>query len=260
MRFKLILEVDKHAFGNKIPINYQYEQSSVIYKILSNADDVYASWLHDNGFKLENNKTFKFFVYSRFKIDKYRILKSEERLQILSDTIEWHISFLPEISTEKFICGVFRNQVFEVGDLKSVVRFVVRGVEFMPEPDFLGRMTFRTMSPVCIKYNHPNGKTEYMSPVDYRSPFLLYNGIFDKYRAFFKKECPFNLSECKIGVIGEPKSALVRIKSGTSKEVNVRGYMCKFEVEAPVELVRLMYDGGVGSMNSQGFGYLDIAK
>lgn len=34
MRFKLQLEVNKRAFGNRLPINYQYEQSSAIYRIL----------------------------------------------------------------------------------------------------------------------------------------------------------------------------------------------------------------------------------
>ena len=38
MRFKLTLDVNKKVFGNIIPINYQYEQSAAIYKILSKAD------------------------------------------------------------------------------------------------------------------------------------------------------------------------------------------------------------------------------
>ena len=60
MRFNLVLEVNKHAFGNMLPINYQYEQSAAIYRILSSADEAYASWLHDNGSRLENGKTFIF--------------------------------------------------------------------------------------------------------------------------------------------------------------------------------------------------------
>jgi CRISPR-associated endoribonuclease Cas6 len=35
MRFKLTLKVEKAYFGNAIPINNQYEQSAVIYRILS---------------------------------------------------------------------------------------------------------------------------------------------------------------------------------------------------------------------------------
>ena len=50
MRFRLLLEVNKRAFGNQLPINCQYEQSAAVYKILSNADKAYAAWLHDNGF------------------------------------------------------------------------------------------------------------------------------------------------------------------------------------------------------------------
>ena len=42
MRFKLTLEVNKKAFGNRLPINYQYEQSCVIYKILARANKDYA--------------------------------------------------------------------------------------------------------------------------------------------------------------------------------------------------------------------------
>ena len=49
MRFKLILEVNRKAFGNILPINYQYEQSAAIYKILSRADKDYSTWLHNNG-------------------------------------------------------------------------------------------------------------------------------------------------------------------------------------------------------------------
>ena len=36
--------------------------------------------------------------------------------------------------------------------------------------------------------------------------------------------------------------------------------MCKLEMEAPVELMRLMYEGGAGSLNSQGFGCLRVAE
>ena len=52
MRIKLTLEVNNRAFGNILPINYQYEQSAVIYRILSRANEEYATWLHDNGFSI----------------------------------------------------------------------------------------------------------------------------------------------------------------------------------------------------------------
>ena len=89
MRFRLVLDVNRCAFGDRLPINYQYEQSAAIYRILSSADASYAEWLHDNGFRLESGKTFKLFTYSRFKIDEYRILRDEEDIQLAKSRVDF---------------------------------------------------------------------------------------------------------------------------------------------------------------------------
>ena len=256
MRFKLLLQVNKRAFGNKLPINYQYEQSAAIYKILSSADLKYASWLHDNGFQLESGKRFKLFTFSRFKIPQRRILPKEERLLILSDTVEWQNGFLPEKSTDSFIQGIFQDQIFEIGDKKSVVQFIVQSVEILPEPDYSNKKIFITMSPLCLKFHRIDNNTDYLSPTDVRASFVLFNGLFDRYRLFYGKECPYSLSECKLKVLNEPKSVVVKLKADTREETKVRGFLCKIEVQAPIELMRLMYEGGVGSLTSQGFGCL----
>ena len=96
MRFRLVLDVNRHAFGSRLPINYQYEQSAAIYRILSSADESYAEWLHDNGFRLESGKTFKLFTYSRFKIDEY---------------------FLTEVNTQEFLV-ILKKQDF---DKKTII-------------------------------------------------------------------------------------------------------------------------------------------
>ena len=82
MKFKIIFRVDR-SLGDCLPINYQYEQSAVIYKILSNADKAYSAWLHDNGFQLDNGKHFKLFCYSRFQFEKYRILRDAQCIKIM---------------------------------------------------------------------------------------------------------------------------------------------------------------------------------
>ena len=112
------------------------------------------------------------------------------------------------------------------------------------------------MSPLCLKLRRSDGKVNYLSPTGAHSPFLFFNGLFDKYKLFYGKDCPYAVSECKMKVLDTPKSALIKVKAGMSEETRVRGFMCRFEVEAPVELMRLMYEGGVGSLNSQGFGCL----
>ncbi len=258
MRFKIILEVNKAAFGNKLPINYQYEQSAAIYKILSSADKEYSEWLHDNGFKLESGKTFKLFNFSRFKIEKRRILRDEHRIQIFSDTIEWQISFLPEKSTQDFIQGLFQNQIFEIGDRISKVQFIIKSVEVMPAPEFNGIATFRTMSPLCLKFKRIDGKIDYLSPLDVRAKTIFFKGLFDRFLSFYGRPSDYPISECDLEVLDEPKSVKTTIKAFTKEQTDVRGFMCTLRIKAPDELLHLMYESGAGSLCSQGFGCLYV--
>ena len=55
MRFKITLRVHKEVFGNQLPISYQYELSAWIYSVVAKSDNLYATWLHDNGF-MEHKK------------------------------------------------------------------------------------------------------------------------------------------------------------------------------------------------------------
>lgn len=254
MRFKLVLEVNRRAFGNMLPINYQYEQSAAIYKILSYGDKKYAAWLHENGFQLENGKTFKLFTFSRFKIEKRKIIN--DRIQILSDTVEWQISFLPEKSTEEFIKGVFNNQIFEIGDKHSCVQFIVKSVEIIPLPDFNESMQFSTMSPMCLKFKREDGKIDYISPKDVRAKRILFVGLADKYSSLYGVKSQYSIDDIIFDVFNEPKPVLVTMKYGTSNQTKVKGYMFKFRIKAPIELLKVMYDGGAGSLCSQGFGCL----
>ncbi len=253
MRFKLTLEVNKRAFGDVLPINYQYEQSAVIYRILSRASEDFASWLHDNGFTLENGKQFKLFCFSRLKIEKRQLLPKEERLRILSDVVEWQISFLPEKSTEKFIQGIFSNQTFEIGDKISVVQFHVRNVEVLPAPDYTEEMEFSTMSPMCLRCRQDDGGVEYLSPLDARASQAILSSLLSRYEAFYGH--PFGgAPDFQFTLLNEPKSVLVKIKAGTLEQTKVRGFMCQFRMKAPIELMKIMYESGIGEESAQGFG------
>jgi len=51
MRFNVTLSINKSNLnGRKLPLNYQYELSAVIYHILASANEEFAEWLHENGY------------------------------------------------------------------------------------------------------------------------------------------------------------------------------------------------------------------
>lgn len=252
MRFKLTLNIEKHIFGNSLPLNYQYELSGVIYKILSLASEEYATWLHDNGFTLDT-KQFKLFTYSRLVISRYTIEKESARIQINSDTVEWYISFLPEESTEKFVQGVFMNQVFQLGDKRSKVQFRVQSVQVLPIPQFESEMTFETLSPICISLRNDNGKTDYLSPSDERSKESILFSLLNRYKAFYGVPYSGTVG-FDFDLLNTPKSTLVTFKANTPYESKVKGYMCKFRMKADPDLMKLAYECGVGMKGSQGWG------
>ncbi|NCC98637.1 MAG: CRISPR-associated endoribonuclease Cas6 [Bacteroidia bacterium] len=259
MRFKLTLVIDKKQYGSIIPINYQYEQSAVIYNTLSRASEKFSLWLHENGYQLDSGKRFKLFTYSPLKIEKRKILKDTQRLQILSDTVEWQISFLCERSTQQFIQGVFSQQVFELGDRLSRVRFRIQSVELLPTPIFTEEMEFVTMSPIFIRYKNSDGKVSHLSPTDERSKNLIKSNLLSKYEAYnklpYSDDFDFNFE-----LLDEPKQKLITIKSGTPEETHIVCYLCKFSMCAPIELMKIAYESGIGNENSQGFGCIRVEK
>lgn len=250
MRFKLSLHIDKSAFGDKLPLSYTYELSSVVYKILSKSDKEFAVWLHENGFR-SGNKKFKLFTFSRLYVPLFRI--EGEFMHILSDTVEWQISFLPERSTQEFISGVFQNQTFEVGTRKANVRFYVREISVIPPPIFTETMEFETLSPICISLRRENDKVDYLSPDNPEAIPIIRQNLLNKYFAFHGKEYDSKF-DFNFEVLSKPKSVLVTIKSGTPQQTRVRGFMCRFRMTVPLELMKVAYDAGVAEKGSTGFG------
>ncbi|MBR6083244.1 MAG: CRISPR-associated endoribonuclease Cas6 [Salinivirgaceae bacterium] len=261
MRFRLTLNND-NRLGRRLPLNYQYELSAAIYRILASGNEKYAEWLHDNGFQLENGKTFKLFTFGRLKPEKFRILRKSNQLELLPGKIDWQISFLPEKSTQKFIEGLFQKRVFEVGNKRSVVQFQVENIEMVTPPNFSDTMTFEAISPISVSQQLEDGRDYYpqsgeeFGKADWVRERLLKN-LLDKYEVVEGK--PFvGDSYFNIMTLSEPKSSLVTIKAGTPQETKVRGFMCKMALHCPADLMRIAYESGLGEGNSQGFGCLEM--
>jgi len=258
MRFILTLHIDKTTYGNLLPLSYNYEFSSWIYKVLASSDSNYAAWLHNNGFTIEG-KRFKFFVFSQLFFDDAKPLKGTDRLVIYGDQAKLFLSFLPQKSTEEFIKGIFMDRDFTLGDYKSKIELKVAGVEAIAPPDFsTGIAQFRTLSPVSISLKNDEGKIKFIAPDDDNHDYgtSLINNLKEKYRIYngqsFAGEDDFEFQ-----ILSKPRSKLITIKSGTKEETRVRGFHFDFRLKASPELLHLLYETGAGEKNSLGFGMVD---
>jgi CRISPR-associated endoribonuclease Cas6 len=254
MRFKLSLQVDRNVSGDILPINYQYELSAAIYRMLAGADSGYATWLHENGFTMENGKQFKFFNFSPFFPMAFE--QKGDRFRILSDTVTWYISLLPLDASDRFIRGIFENQTFRIGDRRSAVQFSVRQIESIPSPTFLPEMDFRTLSPVCIAVNDAPRHVTYLSPESPEAADSLCYGLTEKYRAFYGQSP--DVSDFHLSLLSSPKSKLVTIKADTPNPLRIRGYLFRFRLRASSDIMSILYNGGLGVKCSMGFGMVEV--
>jgi CRISPR-associated endoribonuclease Cas6 len=123
-------------------------------------------------------------------------------------------------------------------------------------------MCYKALSPISVSFRDERGRDCYprtpeeFANADWVKERLLVN-LLDKYSAFYGEDYQGE-SFLDFSVLTEPKSSLVTIKSGTSAETKVRGFMCQLALNAPPELQRIAYESGLGELNSQGFGCLEV--
>jgi CRISPR-associated endoribonuclease Cas6 len=251
MRFLLQLAIDKAFGGNTLPINYQYEMSSFVYAAIHRSNAQYSTWLHQNGF-IADNKQFRLFTFSHLHVPQYKI--NGDRLIIESPTVEWQIAFLPERSTEEFIRGLFSEQVFTLGDRKSKVQFRVTSIELIPDPVFTPDTVFATLSPVCIARHIPDtNQIFYESPDSIYAREAMLRNLKNKYAAYHGTH--YTSSDTfELKLLSKPISKLVTIKTGTPYQTKIRGYTFRFKLKADEELMKVMWNSGLGEKGSMGFG------
>lgn len=256
MRLKLILKLIGKDYT--LPCNYMYELSSCLYKILNEGDPEFTSWLHDKGYCIER-KSFKLFTFSNLYIPRFDI--EGDRMCILTNTVRLVVSFYPIEAIDAFVMGLFRDRRMEIGDRKSRVIFEVSAIERLPEPEFVPRMTFKTLSPMFIEEQFPDtSRTLHLAPNDPKFAELLHLNLLEKYRAFYKQNPDPDWKVTRLRVLSVPKPKTIALKAETPQETRMKGYMFRFELEGQPVLLRLGYDGGFGRLNSQGFGCVEVMK
>ena len=112
MRF--IIHLDRLTNEKFLPINYQYELSSVIYKIIQTADHDFAQFLHGKGY-VADKKPFRLFTFSHLELDKVKVIPEAGRLEHLGTKASFQFSCLIDKTAEEFIKGIFMDQEFYFG-------------------------------------------------------------------------------------------------------------------------------------------------
>jgi len=251
MRFKLTLSLVNRNH-NVLPLNYQYELSAWIYKVINQGNPVFAEWLHNKGFS-EGNKQFKLFTFSNLMAPQREIVY--DRLIINSDQVSLIISTLPEETIQHFVSGIFLNREFTLGDRVSQVGFRINSIEGLPIPTFTDEMSFRSLSSIFI-----SEKVEGCRYAQYHAPdysgyiHLMINNLKEKIKVYTGLESAFDPQNASLTLLSLPRQKGITIKAGTLQQSKLVGYQYNYKIKADAALLRMGYYCGFGEKNSIGFG------
>ena len=245
-----------------LPCSYQYPLSAAIYKIISQADDAYASFLHTTGYRKKDSlKTFKLFTFSdintAFDIEGDRLLLKTNQARL---NVCFHV---PEAASN-FIKGLFINKKIEIADKKSKARFVINQAEVKSlwinpvMPNEIQQVTLTPASPMVVGITNEKGNYTFLYPHDERFiPALLFHWK-EKYAVAFGNEAAeedFKNMSVSVAEAEKAKSRLIAIKAGEPEETKIRGFTgFKLHVKAKTEVIELALNAGIGAFGSMGFG------
>mgnify|MGYP001773180112 CR=1 FL=1 len=243
---RLLLELSSE--GNfTVPIHYNYHIQSFLYKSIS---PKLAQILHNHGFPIEKRR-FRLFTFSRI-FGEYQI-KSEGKITfvspfklIVSSPMKEFIEEIAEElmrreSVEILTQGVSLNSV-EVSDL-SIDR---------------DRLRIKMLSPITIYSTLSRGdgkkKTYYYTPFEKEFSQLISENSRKKFRAFYEKEPDGEIHLTPLNVNMSNQKII------SYKNTVIKGWMGIYELSGSPELMKLVYDTGLGGKNSQGFGCFEILR
>ena len=231
----------------KIPVGYNYYFQSAIYKMLSNYN------IHD---EKEGGRNYKFFTFSR-PIGDYEYLANEKVLAF-KNNVKWIISAFDKKFLEELIKSFLDNESIKILDQRLVSSSIK--IEKIPEPEVFNKVTpIKMLSPVTTYSTLYNGnkkrKTYYYSPFENDFSIKIKENLLRKFKSLNKK-LPDN-KEFEVKAI-KPKKEWEKIVN--YKGTVIKGWMGRYQLKGNPELIKLAYDTGIGSKNSQGFGCFEIKE
>ncbi len=242
-----------------VPFDYPYALSAVIYKKIADADQQYASFLHEKGYaQNEHSRHFKFFTFSNLQ-GKFKVVK--EALQLQGQNLTLILAcHMPEFAGN-LVQGIFADQQFTLAGRGAKGAFIISQIETLPllfeEADYnRHKVKLQLLSPLVVGKLNERGHDDYLSPEDADFILLLKHNLAEKIAVAYGQETAlaetFNFD---IETLNRMKTRLNTIKAGQAAETKVRGYFgFELKMEASGRVIQLALDAGLGAMNGVGFG------
>jgi len=247
MRIKLTFQAEKNII---IPVQYNYFVQSMIY---NNISKELSDFLHDHGFMI-NGRQFKLFTFSRlmghFKMKNGKIEFTPPVDLIVASPVE---RFLRELAE-----GMLRNDNLNICGQKLMLTSIAVFQDF-EDMDFNEEVLIKMLSPV-VAYNtvkkSGRSRTIYFSPWDEWFSELIRMNLERKYQLIYGES--IQDGDIKIEPLGPRDERYCKVLE--YKDTVIKGWNGIYRLKGDRRLIKVAYEAGLGSKNSQGFGCFEIIE
>lgn len=245
MRIQLTLKF-QHTLV--LPIQYNNILQAVILKWLG--DDNFQKFIHDTGYEF-NNRRYKMYSFSRIE-GKFTMNKEEKTITYFEEG-KINISS----ADDKFLNYLVNNVITE-GDI------YIKGQKVIIDEIKCYKKTLKSGDKIYAKspivaystFEHEGSKkTYYYSPMEKEFQSILKNNLINKYNAVYGIEPDERDFE-----IVPLKNKKLRESVVVYKQTVIKGWSGEFILKGSQKLLDIAYNAGLGSKNSQGFGFIEISS
>ncbi len=253
---RLKLKLNRTSNHNMLPMDYQYYISAWVYKVLRQADEEFADFLHEKGYGTNPKRLYKLFCFDRLNFGKPTLWKEQKLFEISKHDISLQLSFDVEDAATNFIKGLFMNQEFYLGSRFNGIDFKVVAVEALAMPKFDTSEHYKTVTPWVISIKEEGRKhATYLKPDSERFIPQAIKHIVDKFNYTQNKQT-INYDDVSLQIESEYKRKGYVIRPGTKDEHKIVGNLCEFRLSAPIEVHEMIWNTGVCEKSSGGFGWV----
>lgn len=225
-----------------LPLNYHHILQSIIYQGLPAAYG-YSRQMHEEGYG-SGTRRFKLFTFSLIR-GHYEI--AGRKIMFRGD-VSWEVRS-PDIYMMQLLAEGIKRYGIDYGS-QHFEDVAVRLSDDTVEADALN---ICMRSPICLYSTDPEtGKTCFYAPDDEEFGLRLNENFYRKYQACYGVE-----PESGIGI--EPVRVSRRDKYVTRyKNFYISGWLGRYRLSGERKYLDFLYQTGLGSRNSQGFGMFDM--
>lgn len=235
MRIKIRLKIEDRLV---LPISYNHILQAAIYNLGRGCDGT----LHDYGYG-STDRQFKLFCFSQLS-GKYRV--RDKKI-----TFYEHVTFEIGSMDEEWLGHVAETVIrdgMQFGNRTYAADMIRQEVTFVRTDE----VEIRMLSPVTVHTRSEEGETIYYRPDDKEFSRLINANLFRKYEAAFG-------TEPERGVEMEILRLEARDKCVTTyKGIYITAWNGIYRLRSAPVVLNFLYDTGLGSNSSQGFGLFEI--